>query len=52
MAWFCSNPERDDRATSTTLNCSTASPVLASSQPRSRMHTRRERVQVPLEELA
>ncbi len=52
MAWFCSNPERDDRVTSTTSNCNTASPVRASSRHRSQMHRPRERLPVPQEKLA
>jgi len=52
MAWFYSNPERDGRATSTTSNCNTASPVRASSRHRSQMHKRRERLPVPPEKLA
>ena len=52
MAWLCSNPERDDRATGTASNGSTASPVPASSRRRSLMHTPRERLQVPPEKLA
>jgi hypothetical protein len=52
MAWFCSNPERDDRVTSTTSNRNTASPARASSRRRSRMHRPRERLPVPLEKLA
>ena len=52
MAWLCSNPARDDRATGTASNGSTASPVPASSRRRSRMHTPRERLQVPPEKLA
>jgi hypothetical protein len=52
MAWFCSNPERDDRVTNTTSNCNTALPVRASSRHRSLMHRPRERLPVPQERLA
>ena len=52
LPWFCSNPDRDDRVTSTASNCNTASPVRASSRHRSRMHTPRERLRVPPEKLA
>jgi hypothetical protein len=52
MAWFCSSPEHDDRVTSTTSNCNTASPVRASLRHRSRMHRPRERLPVPPEKLA
>ena len=52
LAWSCSNPDHGDGATSNALNCSTASPVLASSWHCSRMHTPRERLRVPPEKLA
>lgn len=48
----CSNPDCDDRATSTASNCSTASPVPALSPSRSRTRTPRERSPAPLEKLA
>jgi hypothetical protein len=47
LAWSCSNPGRDDRAKSTALNRSTASPVPASWWHRSRRHTPRERLRAP-----
>jgi hypothetical protein len=43
LAWSCNNPDHDDRATSNALPYSTASPVLASSLRRSRIHTPPER---------
>ena len=52
LTWSCSNPARDDRATSMPSHCSTASPVLASLRHRSRMRTPRERLPAPLEKLA
>ena len=52
MAWFCSNPQRDDRATGTPSNRSTASPVPASLPHHSRMHTPRERQPIPPVKLA
>src|SRR6266853_2017976 len=52
LAWSCSNPGRDDHATSTALNRSTASPVQASSWHRNRRHTPRERPRTPPERMA
>ena len=52
LAWPCSNPGRDDRAKSTALNRSTASPVPASWRHRSRRHTPRERLRAPPERMA
>lgn len=43
-AWSCSNPAHGGRAMSNALTCSTASPALASSPPRSQMRTLRERL--------
>ena len=43
-AWSCSNPDHGGRAMSNASTCSTASPVPASSRPRSQMRTLRERV--------
>jgi hypothetical protein len=51
LAWFCNNPARDDRATSTALNRSTSSPVPASWWHRSRRHTPREQLRVPPERM-
>jgi len=52
LAWSCSNPGRDDRAKSTALNRSTASPVPASWWHRSRRHTPRERLRARPERMA
>lgn len=52
LACSCSNPCRDDLATSTAWNCSTASPVPHSSWRRSPMHTPRERRRVLPERIA
>ena len=41
LAWSCSNPDRDDRATSMASNCSTASPVQASLAPQSTAYAAR-----------
>jgi hypothetical protein len=52
MAWSCSNPCHGDGAKSNALTCSTASPVLGWSWPRSRTHTSLERLRVLSETLA
>jgi hypothetical protein len=44
LAWSYSNPDHGGRATSNASTCSTASPVLASSRPRSQMRTLLERL--------
>ena len=53
-AWSCNTPDhddRDDRVKRTALNCSTASPVLASSRRRNRTHRSRQRRLVQPKEL-
>jgi hypothetical protein len=51
-AWSCSTPLHDDRATRTPSNRSTASPVRALPDRRSRMHIPRGRLPARPEELA
>jgi len=52
LAWSCSNPDHGGRSQSNASTCSTASPVLASSRPRSRMRMLRERLRVSPQRMA